>query len=398
VKRILFVDDETMVLDGFRRMLYARRNCWDMHFASSGEAALQVCQTGNFDVVITDMRMPGMDGATLLGHIRDRFPSTARVILSGYAEAAHAARSLPVAHRFLSKPCSEAELRNTIERLCALQELVDSPAIRKIAGTMSRLPSPSTTYTRLTRLVMDPNASISQVADIIQQDVAMSAKVLQLTNSAFFGLSQKIVSLTSAVAYLGMETIKNLALTFEAFKVLKADSPVPLSVYDSIQRHSIETAAVAGRLPLKRSMRDVTVVAALLHDIGSLFLASKMPDEFCSARLKARETGCQLFQAEEQLLGTSHAEIGAYLLRLWGIPNLAVEAVAHHHHPTRVQHSEFDSTVAVYVADLLAHELETSPQGSMGLQIAEYDRLCLDELGILSSLDEFRELASQTGK
>jgi len=396
VKRILFVDDETKVLDGFRRMLYANRSCWDMHFAASGEAALQACEASSFDVVISDLRMPGMDGATLLGYIRDRFPGAARVILSGYSESDISARALPVAHRFLSKPCNESELRNTIERLCALQELVNSPAIRTIVGKVNRLPSLSYTYTRLMRIVTQPNTSIDQVAEIIQQDVAMSAKVLQLTNSAFFGLSQRVINLSSAVAYLGIETIKNLALTYEVFKAFEAGSHIAPSVYDSIQHHSLQTAAIAGALPLKRGIREITVVAALLHDIGSLFLASKMPDEFCTARSRASERGCEPFEVEEELLGASHAEIGAYLLRLWGIPDLAVEAIAHHHHPTRVPHSEFDSTVAVYVADLLARELEASPQGSKEVAISEFDRQCLDTLGILPRLDEFRELAMQS--
>jgi HD-like signal output (HDOD) protein len=347
MKRILFVDDESKILDGIRRMLYANRSSWDMQFANSGEAALTACEAGAFDVVVSDLRMPGMDGATLLGHIRDRFPSTARVVLSGYSEVALGSRALPVAHRFLAKPCCESELRTTVERLFILQDLVDSPAIRNIVGAVSELPSLSTTYIQLRRVVSDENTSIGQVAEIIQQDVAMSAKVLQLTNSAFFGLAQKVTNLSSAVSYLGMETIKNLALTSEAFKAFGTSSRIPQSILDSIQRHALLTAAIAVKLPVERGHRDITAVAAMLHDIGVLFLASKMPDAFCSTLSRLKERGCRRFEAEEELLGTSHAEIGAYLLGLWGIPNLVVEAIAHHHHPTRIQHSEFDCTVAV---------------------------------------------------
>jgi YesN/AraC family two-component response regulator len=93
MKRILFVDDESRVLDGLRRMLYAQRQRWEMEFALGGEAALEACEKGAFDVVVSDMRMPGMDGATLLGHIRDRYPSSARVILSGFSEAAQDCRN-----------------------------------------------------------------------------------------------------------------------------------------------------------------------------------------------------------------------------------------------------------------------------------------------------------------
>jgi HD-like signal output (HDOD) protein len=388
MKRILFVDDESNILDGIRRALHADRDRWDMQFVVGGEAALRVCDASSFDVIISDMRMPGMDGATLLGHIRDRFPDSARIILSGHSEAALATRAVPVAHRFLTKPCNPLELRSTIERVCTLQDLMDSPEIRKTVGTLGELPSLSSTFTRLTNAVKDPNTAISQVAEIIEQDIAMSAKVLQLTNSAFFGLSQQVTSLSKAVYYLGMETIKNLALASEAFRVFVPDSRVPQYVCESIQRHALKAAAIASMLPVEAKQRDTATVAALLHDIGSLFLASTMPDKFGSILSRANERGCKQFEAEEELLGTTHAEIGAYLLGLWGIPNLAVEAVAHHHHPTRIPHTTFDCTVAVYVADLLADELEDHPQGSRGFELAESDRACLEALGVLAKLPE----------
>jgi HD-like signal output (HDOD) protein len=396
MKRILFVDDEINILDGIRRSLHADRERWDMQFVVGGEAALQVCETSSFDVVISDMRMPGMDGATLLGHIRDRFPNTSRIILSGFSDAVLATRAVPVAHRFLAKPCNAAELRSAIERVCSMQDLLSSPELRKIVGAVGELPSLSVTYTDLTHALRDQSTSIQQVAEIIERDIAMSAKVLQLANSAFFGLARKVSSLSGAVSCLGMETIKNLALTSEVFRVLVPNSRVPQSVCDLIQKHAIRTAAIASALPVERGTRDITAVAALLHDIGSLFLASSMPDEFCAVLSQAGNHGCKTFEAEEELLGTSHAEIGAYLLGLWGIPSLAVEAIAHHHHPTRIPHTTFDCTVAVYVADLLAHELESHAQGPIELEIAESDRANLEALGVLDKLPEFRELARQS--
>ena len=396
MKRILFVDDESKILDGIRRMLYSQRERWDMQFALGGEAALKACEECSFDVVISDMRMPGMDGATLLGHIRDRYPSAARLILSGYSENALARRAVPVAHRFLAKPCNALELQSTIERMCSLQDVVSTPEIRKLVGTVGELPSLSTTYTLLTEAVSDPDSSITQVAEIIEEDIAMSAKILQLVNSAFFGLAQKVTSITTSVSYLGMDTIKNLALASEAFRVLVPDKRIPPGVCETMQLHAQRSAAIAGAISTDPHVREVAVIGALLHDIGSLFLASSMPNEFCSARALTTEKGCAIFQAEEELMGTSHAEIGAYLLGLWGLPNLAVEAIAHHHHPTRIPHSEFDCTVAVYLANLLADELQAKPQGSAGLPINEPDRAYLEELGVLSKLDEFRELALQS--
>jgi HD-like signal output (HDOD) protein len=303
-----------------------------------------------------------------------------------------------MAHRFLTKPCVPTEIQKAIEAVCALQEIMSTPAIRKVIGSVSELPSLSSTYTTLISAVKDPKTPIQKVAEIIERDIAMSAKVLQLANSAFFGLAQKVTNVQDAATYLGMATIKNLALVSEAFRVFVPDARIPQSVCKSMQQHTYQTTAIAAVLPVDRDIRDVTVLAALLHDIGQLFLASTMPAEFCMVLARARESGCKTFEAEEELLGTSHAEIGAYLLGLWGIPNLAVEAIAHHHHPTRVSHDGLDSSVAVYVADLLAHELEVHPAGAMGKSIAEVDRSCLEILGVFPRLDEFRELALQSLK
>ncbi len=398
MKRILFVDDESKILDGLQRMLHADRKRWDMEFAVGGEAALQACEKASFDVVISDMRMPGMDGATLLGHIRDRYPSTARIILSGYSEVTLVARSVHVAHRFLAKPCDASQLRSMIERVCTLQDVLCTPEIRAVIGTVGELPSLSTSYNALTQALSRPDTSISQVADILEHDVAMSAKVLQLVNSAFFGLAQTVTSLQSAASYLGMETIKNLVLVSEAFRVFVPDARIPQSVFEAIQLQAQRTAAIAVVLPLEPKLRDVIVLSALLQDVGRLVLASKMPDKFCSVVERARERGCEPFQAEEEMLGTSHAEIGAYLLGLWGLPNLAVEAIAHHHHPDRIPHSGFDSSIALYTAALLAYELEAHPGDETGTELREFDRTCLGTLGLLPQFAEFHKLAVQALK
>jgi YesN/AraC family two-component response regulator len=122
VKRILFVDDEKNILDGIRRMLRADRHRWEMEFVTSGEAALLAAKERPFDVVVSDLRMPGVDGAELLARIRDQFPGTARIVLSGYSEPALAAKAATVACRMLTKPCNEEELRDTIEHSCTQQD------------------------------------------------------------------------------------------------------------------------------------------------------------------------------------------------------------------------------------------------------------------------------------
>ncbi|HSS95824.1 MAG TPA: response regulator [Terriglobales bacterium] len=388
MKRILFVDDESKILDGIRRMLYGDRQRWEMHFAMGPEAALKACQSGAFDVVISDMRMPELDGATLLAKIRDLYPSTARIILSGYSEPDLSTRAISVAHRFLAKPCNAVDLRNTIERTCTLQDLLRSPELRNIVGEVAKLPSLSSTYTALVRAIDEPDSSIGNIGRIIEKDIAMSAKVLQLANSAFFGLAKEVTSISHAVSYLGMQTLKNLVLTTEVFSVFAPDGKASFDC-DLLQEHGHRTAAIVSKLPLHAKEREIAVIASLLHDAGKLFLAAKMPQKFTASLELARQRGCEFFEAEEELLGSSHAEIGAYLLGLWGIPHLAVEAIAHHHHPTRIAHSGFDIATAVYVADVLANE----PSVLEDSWPKEPDRTFLQTLGIWAQFDEFRELA-----
>jgi HD-like signal output (HDOD) protein len=277
--------------------------------------------------------------------------------------------------------------------VCILQDLFATTELRRIIGSIGELPSLSSTYTALLAALRDENTSILQVAEIIEHDMGMSAKVLQLVNSAFFGLAQTVTTLQTATSFLGIETIKNLALTSETFRLFVPDPRIPPSVCESIQRHTQTSAAVIAALPIEKKNRDVCIVSALLHDIGRLVLASKMPDQFCSVLARARERGCEQFEAEEELLGISHAEIGAYLLGLWGIPNLAVEAIAHHHRPTRIPHSGFDSSAALYVADVLAEELEAHPEDGTGSQLKESNRACLETLGVWPQFAEFHELA-----
>ena len=373
-------------------MLYADRDRWEMEFVIGGAAALQACEQKAFDVVVSDMRMPSMDGAAFLTELRNRHPGIARIVLSGHCGSEAATRVAPVAHRFLSKPCSSADLLAAIEGVCALQEILSGPRIREVIGSVGKLPALSTTYASLTRALTDPETPISKVAEIIEQDMALTAKVLQLVNSAFFGLAQEVTSLSSAVSRLGMDTIKNLVLVAETFKAFLPDKRIPPSAHEYLQQHAQLVASIAGKLPVDRRVRDVTILAGLLHDIGRLIFASNLPDQFCKIIALSQERNCQIYEAEEELLGISHAEVGAYLLGLWGIPHLAVEAIANHHRPTRIPHLSFDPSIALYVADLLAGECSAS-QDSTIHTLRESDRECLNALGILHRMDEFRSLA-----
>jgi HD-like signal output (HDOD) protein/CheY-like chemotaxis protein len=387
MKSVLFVDDESRILDGIRRMLYAERKRWDMEFALGGEAALVAFQSKSFDIVVSDMRMPGMDGAALLSKVREISPITVRIILSGHTELEAAMRAIPVAHSFLAKPCNASALRETLERVCGLQDLLTNAEVRRVISGIGELPSVPGTYQELIEAVAEPASTIDGIAKIVGRDVAMSAKVLQFANNAFFGASQTVNTVAGAVGYLGIETIKNLLLKGKTFRVLDPTDGIPPSTWDHLQAHALGAATIMASLPLEESLKDSALLAGLLHDIGELILSTTMPEVFATILAKAAERKCKSFIIEEELLGISHAEIGAYLLGIWGLPYSIVDAVAHHHHPTRVAHSGFDLVTAIYVADLLAHE---SPGGPIK-PLPESDLACIEELGIADKFAEWRK-------
>jgi DNA-binding NtrC family response regulator len=160
MKHILFVDDEQQILDGLKDLLRKQRKQWTMVFALGGEAALRELQQQPFDVVVSDMRMPGMDGATLLTRVKELYPSSARIILSGHAERDSIVRALPVAHQFLNKPCDAALLRMVVERACELQRLLQNEKIRCLIGKLDKLPSVPHTYWELTRVAALPDVAL----------------------------------------------------------------------------------------------------------------------------------------------------------------------------------------------------------------------------------------------
>jgi HD-like signal output (HDOD) protein len=214
-------------------------------------------------------------------------------------------------------------------------------------------------------------------------------------NSGFFGLSHRATSVEHAVSYLGTEAIKTLALHSETFRMFVPSARIPASFWQKTQRHSQRAAIIAGTLPITREMREITLVAALLHDAGTLALASTMPQQFCAVLDEVKTNGCSQAAAEEALLGISHAEIGAYLLGLWGINSVAVEAIAHHHHPSRVAHAGLDCSLAVYLSDLLAHQLETHPDDPSGEHLSEIDRRELEAVGLLDQYPVFWDRAAE---
>jgi HD-like signal output (HDOD) protein/ActR/RegA family two-component response regulator len=351
LKRILFVDDDVPVLNGLRARLHRLRHKWDMHFADSGASAIEALERNHFDVVVTDMRMPGMDGAELLRIVNERWPDAVRIVLSGYAELQQVIRLVPYAHQYFSKPCEAGQLENLIERCLSMHELLRQPGLRAVVGSIRRLPTMPRIYSQFQSILTKDSTSVHDIAKLIAQDPAIAAKVLQLVNSAFFRLARRITNIEQAVSHLGFAAIRNMVLSAEVFSRWPG-SEASLNI-DKLQSHVHQVAAAARSLPTRGQAADDALLAGLLHDIGYWILAHECKAELSSSLKIAVAQRMPLHEAEIQVIGASHAQIGAYLLGLWGLPYTVIEAVAHHHTPLNVPLTEFDTLAAIAVAHAL---------------------------------------------
>jgi putative nucleotidyltransferase with HDIG domain len=394
--RILFVDDEVKILEGLQRMLRPQRHEWQMDFAPGGKPALRMLEASSFDVIVSDMRMPEIDGASLLNIVREKYPSVIRIILSGYTELEASYRAVPVAHQFLLKPCDPDALRAAIERATSLIAVLNSKTLAGLVGSLQELPSLPRTYARLRTALSEPDTSLDEVVRIVESDVAISAKVLQLVNSAFFGVTREISDIKAAVGYLGITVLQNLVLSVEIFRTFHPKRTTPGFSIEKFDQHSHLTARIASEIGRTMTISNAVVVAGLLHDIGKLVIAESAPEHLRRAILVMHQEQRPLFDVEEQLIGVSHAEVGAYLLSLWGLPSPVVEAVAHHHHPERVSHDKLDMLCIVYLSNLLAHEYSggnkpAKPQGAVHPVI-------LAVPGVLEKLPQWQKMAEAAAR
>ena len=184
-KRIIFVDDDPMVLSGLERSLYSMRPEWEMAFVTGGEEALRSMANQPFDVMVTDMRMPAMSGAQLLEEVKQRYPRCLRFVLSGQADKETILKSINPAHQFLSKPCKTDELKRRLGCAFAVRGLIQNPELRGLVSKLESLPSLPTLYVKLTNEINKSNPSMAMVGRLVSEDMAMTAKMLQLVNSPF---------------------------------------------------------------------------------------------------------------------------------------------------------------------------------------------------------------------
>jgi HD-like signal output (HDOD) protein len=391
VKSLIFVDDEPRVLQGLQRQLHAMRNEWEMSFVESGAQALEFMATTPVDVIVSDMMMPSMDGAELLTAVMKRHPNTVRIVLSGHADRESVLRLVGPAHQYLSKPCNAEELRNAITRSFALRDLLTSEQLKQLATRIRTLPTLPSLHAQLTEELRAEEPSMERISEIISKDIGMTSKILQLVNSAFFGLPQPIANVQEAVIYLGLATVRALVLSLQVFSQFEQKTIKGFSI-ETLAQHSWRVGVFARRIAEAErcdpKVDDQCFLAGLLHDLGQLILASGLPDDYARVIETARSRHQTIWEAEKIEFGATHAEVGAYLLGLWGLPNPVIEAVALHHRPGDASASAFSPVVAVHVANAFEHDQTgTHPQWPGN----EINIAHLAALGLDGRVDSWRE-------
>jgi HD-like signal output (HDOD) protein len=345
------------------------------------------------DVIVSDVQMAGIGGSKLLAAIQEAHPDVARIVLSGETDPRAVFRTVPFAHQYLAKPFDAANLDFTLRRACALRSLLTNSSIRQVVGRSNALPAAPATYLELTQALRNPDTTTRQVANIVERDVGTAARVLQIVSSSFFGAPRSVSTIAAAVGYLGLDTVRTLVLACEIVRTFTPAGSLGSFSIDQFEEHGLRTGRLARSMLGPGYSADDGFVAGLLHRVGQLVLASRAPHRFAEMLDRVARSDRTDLQVEHELLGVTHAQVGAYLLGLWGLRQSVVEAVAYYPHPERLD-SSFGIPTAVHVASILAKNPEAPAGGEPTGDMKEIPLRHLERLGVAEHLAEWRSLAA----
>jgi len=363
--RILFVNNDPTVLAGLKGALRRYREQWRMAFLK-GPAAVKALQSEPIDVVVAEIDVEGPLGGSLLEMVAEEHPSTIRVVLSASANVRDVMRVVPHAHQYVSMPVEPPQLVQRIERADALRTLMREDRVRAL-GALNQLPTHHRIVDELRVALQDPDIRIETVADIIERDPAMAAKILQLVNSAFFSRTRQVTHVRDAVGYLGLNIIESLVVHIGLVTSFEQINGVSMQRF---QLHGLQVGKVARRIaPSHRS--EVCFTAGLVHDVGKLVLSLAFGSRYAEVQAASDQGLEPAWKLEQAELGVTHPEAGAYLLGVWGLPLEVVEGVAWHHHPCEVQRTDMDTVAAVHLADAIVHGHHASKKLVKQLQLRQ---------------------------
>lgn len=395
-RAVLFVDTDTFMLKALKRV-FRREQQWQVHYAEGAQAALEILKNHSINILFTEIRLAGTNGLELLRLVQSHYPEVVRIILSGYASQDVLIQSVGVAHQYLAKPCDDKQLLDTLLRAFTVQKLVGHEGLKELVSGLAGLPSLPSLYVEIMAELNRPDPDLDNIGESISKDLGITAKVLQIVNSPFFGLLQEIQSPARAVGLLGLDMVRAMVLSAGTFSKFKKISATGFSMED-LWHHGMQTAGFAKTIArthgCKTRVEDAAFIAGLMHDIGKLVVAANKPEAYERVLGRLADTGERFHQAEMAVYHANHALLGGYLLGLWGIPDEVLQAVAYHHDPPRSRDKGLSALTLVHVANVFSNQ--GTDLAHADIEAMDLDRAYLTAAGVWEALPDWRRACAQT--
>ena len=357
MKRTLYVvDDQTPVLETAVLILRMVDREWEVVGFKDPLEALAAVKIKPPDLILSDQLMPGMQGSQLLERVRAVSPTTIRVIMSGYV-ALNKLTLITSAHQYIAKPFDASKLRELVRRSFAAQERVVNAGLQTVVTALSSIPSLPQVHQSLLHELEDDRTGSTAIARMVAEDPGLSQKALQLANSPLFGKGYLITSPVDAVMCLGTDMIAAIVLSQNLFRHYEATKRPEMDL-TRVWSHCWETACLAQHICRERRLAskigDEAFLAGLMHEIGRFILIDNFPDQFKAACDGARAAKMPLTVRLRETFQAAPAQVGAYVLELWGLPPSVVSAIGELDSPENDQGNGFTMTSALYIADHIA--------------------------------------------
>lgn len=368
-------------------MLAGHTDKWTLTACERASDALPELARQHYDAVISDWDLSDSSGLDFLNHVSEQTPTTVTVILFNVEE--DSIKCIGAPHQLLGKPYDEDGIVSALEHACDASAWLPDEAVRKLVLGMKSIPSPPSLYFRVLKEVRSSLQSLENIGWLIARDPAMSAKLLQLANSASLGLRSRVTNTIEATVYLGSKRIESLILLAHSFAYFEKIRGFRFDI-DSFCQHSTRVSHYAqGICKTQKAgsmIADQAFTAGILHDLGKLALAANYSDQYVASIELARVKKCTEPEAEAVIFGATHAELGACLLASWGLGRPIVEAVARHHCPGHDLRRRFSALTAVHVANALDHVSRAEPEP------ARLDTAYLEKLGLAERIDVWKQV------
>jgi HD-like signal output (HDOD) protein len=358
-KMVMFVDDEKFILRSLKRLF--KNESFDSVYMSSGKEALEHLENHSVDLIVSDIRMPEMDGYELLLEIKKSYPKILRVALSGFTESRTIYKLIEknIAKLYLFKPWDNHELKANIHRILEFEDVLMNSDLLELINNLDAIPALPQLYHHLTELI-ERDADIEEVGKVIEKDQAISSKVLKLANSAFYG--RKTGDLSQAIMGIGLNNLKNIVLSSSFFK----GPPEVMDEINILWQHAINTNRLTHIIYDKCLRKKILAIfgsAGLLHDIGKVILHIFFRVSYQETLKEARKQERPLADLEIEKYKVTHQDLGAYLLNWWELPFAYVEAAMFHHRPFDTRVINHELVMVIHLADYYSLQM-IAPDGT----------------------------------